>query len=126
MLKTVSIILFTGSGIQEYLTPDEVTYFDKTGRWPKGRRPCILCHRAAELSRLVSLLEVSKPRCNLGHIVAMRCVGKTKILKEIHGLFQAAEDNVFRLKVHQCMAHLDLELVLARLPNLASLELIYG
>jgi hypothetical protein len=46
-------------GPQEYLTPDEVSYFDKTGSWPKGRRPCILCHRAAELSRLVSLLEVS-------------------------------------------------------------------
>lgn len=40
--------------------------------------------------------------------------------------FQAAEDNVFRLKISQCMSHLDLELVLARLPNLTSLELIYG
>eukprot|EP01138_Halocafeteria_seosinensis_P013674 gb/GECG01013965.1/.p1 GENE.gb/GECG01013965.1/~~gb/GECG01013965.1/.p1 ORF type:complete len:639 (+),score=75.65 gb/GECG01013965.1/:1-1917(+) len=83
------------SVLREYLTPDEVSYFDKTGRWPQGRRPCILCQRSAELSRFVALLE-------------------------------AAEDNVFRLKIQQCMAHLDLELIMARLPNLASLELIYG
>ena len=40
--------------------------------------------------------------------------------------FEAGQDVVFSLNIGQCLAHLDMEVMFAKLPNLTSLQLTYG
>jgi len=89
----------SGSGgvgvLREFVLPEALEAFKRTGRWPASRGDSLLAVRAAELDTLL-------------------------------GRVSCARQGVFRLALDQLPSHLDLEQVLARLPNLASLRLTYG
>ncbi|KAA0168211.1 hypothetical protein FNF28_02629 [Cafeteria roenbergensis] len=46
--------------LKEFLSPSEVAEFLLTGRWPRQRRPCVICLRAEQLSRLVLHMEAAE------------------------------------------------------------------
>lgn len=85
----------TGSNLREFVDPEVLAEWRKSGMWPASRGASILTRRATELQTLLDQV-------------------------------QAAEDDVFHLTLTQLPSHLDLELILSRLPNLCSLQLTYG
>lgn len=102
--------------LREFVPPDVVTEWRRTGQWPhgeggdeddggdagggssdglRGRGESILVLRARELQVVLDRIA-------------------------------ACEDHVFSLTLSQLPSHMDLELVLSRLPNLTALSLTYG